>query len=107
MSFELELEKFLDIAMVEFGPAKFKYRKAHHRYNSRSKCHVVSCITHPEVTKEEYFKNIQNSKKLSMESFMGKLKCSYDEYRIEVSEPGYLQKIKEIIEEKIKKNMSK
>jgi len=96
-------ENLLIIAKKQFGPAEFKYRRVHHAY--RNKSHWVSCKEHPEVTREEYLEGLAESKNKSSKAFYGELKCSYDEYRQEISKRGYLQEIESMIKVAIKKEM--
>jgi len=94
-------DKLLKEARTQFGPAVFKYRKVPHVY--RKGKHWVSCVKHEEITREEYLNKLEESKLKRHLAFNDKLKSSYDEVTQEVSIPGYLQRLEEMIKEEIKK----
>lgn len=98
---ETKFNELLALMKERHGSIKYKYRKVQHSYRRGE--HWVSCIEHPEVSKEEYYKNIDETSKLSGKAFFGKLKQSYCDYRIEADGISYLDILREMVKEETKK----
>jgi hypothetical protein len=96
---QMMFQQILDAAREIYGPARFKYQRVPHSY--RKGRHWIACVEHPEVSRDEYLKNKQESERKNTDAFMGRNKESYDEYRQTLSKEGYLQQLKKMIETEI------
>jgi len=73
------------------GDTEYKYYAIPVRWNSRIKEHIsqITGLESFEITKEEWLKNKDESKRISYQAFIGKYKMSYTDYDRKIVKDGW------------------
>lgn len=60
----------------------------------------ITGLEHHKISKEEWEANRAESKRQTMEAFMGRLKYSYTRYERRVAEPGWVETLAKVLKER-------
>jgi len=96
------LSQLVTLAKAQFGEAEYAYFKKHVVYQSprkrgQSGSHIIPIGDGTPIERSEYEANIEESKRINFERFMGRWPRAYWDFDRKMTKPGWREKLIEMI----------